>query len=200
MILSCIARVKQRFGIGHVVDVLHGSENDRVFSLNHHELSTYGLMKAISKKHLTNMVYQLTDQGLLSRTEGDYPVLILNDKSLEILRGQRKVWLLPSRTKKVKKSSLEKDSWEGVHHGLFDDLRELRTDLARDRNVPPYIIFSDATLRDLARHQPKNAEEFLSVHGVGEKKLADFGERFMERISKFEGQGTKEETKEEDKI
>ena len=186
MILSCVARVNQRFGLGHVVDVLRGADTQRIRSLGHHRLSTYGLLGEIPKKTLTYIVYQLIDQGVLERSTGDYPVLALNEGSWEVLRSGRRIWLVPVKAKKkVQKTAYEKESWDGVDRGLFETLRELRAELASERGVPPYIIFNDATLRDLARRRPTTPDAFLATYGVGEKKLADFGHRFMAAISSY---------------
>jgi ATP-dependent DNA helicase RecQ len=185
MILSCVARTGQRFGAGHVVDVLRGAETDRILALRHHELSTYGLLEKTPKKTLTALVYQLLDQDLLDRTGGDYPVLRLNESSWEVLRGEREVRFLPTSTSKrgVRKTAIDRESWEGVDPGLFESLRELRTEIARERGVPPYVIFGDVSLRDMARQRPADRESFLEIHGVGVKKLDDFGERFLARIA-----------------
>jgi ATP-dependent DNA helicase RecQ len=185
-ILSCVARVGQRFGAGHVVDVLRGADTERVRSLGHHELTTHGLLADLPKTEVTNMVYQLVDQELLERTTGEYPILALNERSWEVLRGERTVAMLPTRRKKKKRAApttIERESWEGVDRGLFERLRALRTSLARERGVPPYVIFGDASLRDMAKKRPATPEELLGVHGVGEKKLADLGEAFLEVIA-----------------
>ncbi len=179
MILSCVARVGQRFGMGHVIDVLRGADTERIRRLGHHELSTWGLMKGRDRKEVMNLAFQLLDQDLLARTEGEYPVLFLNETSLAVMRGEREVQLVPVRVKRARTTAREAASWEGVDRDLFESLRELRTDLARQRDVPPYVIFSDASLRDMARNKPASAEQFLAVHGVGDKKLADFGEAFL---------------------
>ena len=138
------------------------------------------------RKELMHLTFQLLDQRVLDRADGDYPVLRLNEGSLEVLRGERKVHLIPVKTHRVRTSKREADSWEGVDRELFERLRELRTELARERNVPPYVIFSDASLRDMARKKPSSAEGFLDVHGVGEKKLADLGASFLARIREYE--------------
>lgn len=190
MILSCVARVGQNFGAGHVSDVLRGTESERILGLGHDRLSTFGLMEKTPKTALTQMIYQLLDQSLLERSSGDYPVLRLNDASWEVLRGTREVQLMPSRRakeKRVKTSKRETASWEGVDRKLFEDLRGLRSELASERQVPPYVVFGDASLRDMARLQPRSVEAFLSVHGVGEKKLRDYGELFLSQIAAYLG-------------
>lgn len=183
-ILSCVYRLKREFGVSHVVDVLHGAENERVAQLDHDRLSTYGLMKDLTKKSIRNMVYQLVDQRLVGRTNDTYPTLHLNERSAEILRGERQVWFVPQRTKtSVSRSKQDGDLWEGVDVDLFERLRALRLRLARERGVPSFVIFGDGSLRDMARRRPRTAEELLDVHGVGEKKLADFGEIFLAEIA-----------------
>ncbi len=183
MVLSCVARVGQSYGMGHVVDVLRGADTERIRSLGHETLSTYGLIPDRTRKELMNLTFQLLDQRLLDRSEGEYPVLQLNETSMQVLRGERAVQLVPVKTRKVRTTRGEAESWEGVDREMFEDLRALRTRLARERNVPPYVIFSDASLRDMARKKPVSPEQFLQVHGVGEKKLADLGETFLSCIS-----------------
>jgi len=188
MILSCVARTQSRFGAGYIADIVCGADTDRIRSRKHNTLSTYGLLKDTSKKVVSNLIFQLLDQGLLSRSGGEYPVLQLNDRSWEVLRGQRTVRVLPVRQQRVKRTAAEAASWEGVDRDLFEQLRALRTELARERGVPPYIIFNDASLRDMARRRPASEAAFLHVSGVGEKKLADFGDRFLSTIISFSSQ------------
>ena len=181
MILSCVARVDQSYGIGHVADVLRGADTERIRSLGHQTLSTYGLMSDRTQKQLMNLTFQLLDQRLLERSSGEYPVLRLNDASLEVLRDERTVHLIPAKTGRVRTTAREAASWEGVDMELFESLRQLRTELASERGVPPYLIFSDASLRDMAHKKPATQDQFLAVHGVGDKKLADLGEAFLAR-------------------
>lgn len=181
-VLSCVARVGQRFGVGHVADVLRGANTDQIRFSGHAELSTYRLLGEVSKKRLIDVIYQLVDQDLLVRTAGDYPILQLNAASWGAMRGLKKVWLIPTKSRKAKTSTREAVSWQGVSRTLFEDLRALRLRIARERTVPPYIIFSDASLRDMARRRPETTAAFLTVHGVGDKKLADFGQLFLECI------------------
>ncbi len=183
MILSCVVRTGERFGAGHLTDVLRGSDNERIRRLGHDRLSTYGLLKDRPRNEVNHLIFQLLDQGLLDRSTGEYPTLKLNDASWEVLRGQRTVWLMPSKKKRVKQTAAEAASWEGVDRSLFERLRKLRTEIARERGVPPYVIFNDTTLRDMARQRPTTATGLLRVHGVGEKKLADFGDRFLAAIT-----------------
>ncbi len=183
-ILSCVARAGQQFGAEHIVDVLMGADTERVRRWGHEKLTTYGLMKGTERKSVTNMIYQLIDEGLLERTADQRPVLRLNETSWSVLRGQRTVRLLQVKTK-VSKSRFEQESWENVDHDLFESLRNLRRELATERGVPAYILFSDTTLRDMARIRPGSAAALLSIRGVGERKLADLGQRFLDHIAKY---------------
>ena len=183
-ILSCIARAGERFGAEHIVDLLLGANTERVRRWRHEELSTYGLMKGTDRKTLTSMLYQLIDDGVLERTADERPVLHLNDASREVLRGKRTVRLLQPKIK-VRKTRFDEKSWQSVDTGLFETLRNLRREIANQRNVPAYVLFSDATLRDMARLRPSSPSALLGVRGVGERKLADFGERFIDEIKNY---------------
>ncbi|MGH7872887.1 MAG: RecQ family ATP-dependent DNA helicase, partial [Candidatus Binatia bacterium] len=134
-ILSCVARAGERFGGEHIVDILLGANTERIRRWGHEQLSTYSLMKGTDRKTLTNMLYQLIDEGLLERTTDERPVLRLNDASREVLRGNRTVQLLQPKTK-VKKTRYDEKSWESVDTGLFEILRALRRRLADERHVP----------------------------------------------------------------
>jgi ATP-dependent DNA helicase RecQ len=181
-ILSCVARTGERFGAMHVVDVLVGADTARVRQWKHETLSTYGLLGDTPRKAVINMLHQLVDQDLLDRTPGDRPILRLNHQSWEVLRGHLPVRLQQPKAGRVKKTKFDQESWEGVDRGLFEDLRELRRQLAEERNVPPYVIFADAALRDMARLRPASSSGFAAIHGVGEKKLKDLGPAFLEKI------------------
>jgi ATP-dependent DNA helicase RecQ len=184
-ILSCVARAGERFGAEHIVDVLLGANTERVRRWHHETLSTYGLMKDTGRKTVTNLLYQLLDEGLLERTAEERPVLRLNDASWAVLRGQRTVQLLRPKTEGVTKTRVDQESWEGVDRGLFESLRELRRTLADERGVPAYVVFGDATLRDMARVRPGSPAALLNVRGIGERKLADLGPRFLEHIGAY---------------
>jgi len=183
-ILSCVARAGERFGGEHIVDILLGANTERIRRWGHDQLSTYSLMKGTDRKTLTNMLYQLIDDGLLERTTDERPVLRLNDASRDVLRGNRTVQLLQPKTK-VKKTRYDEKSWESVDTGLFEILRALRRQLAEERRVPAYVLFNDATLREMARTRPGTANALLGIRGVGEKKMADLGQRFVDEIVNY---------------
>ena len=183
-ILSCVARAGQPFGAEHIVDVLLGAQTERVRRWGHDKLTTYSLMKGTDRKSVINMIYQLLDEGLLERTGDDRPVLKLTEASWSVLRGQRTVQLLQPKIK-IRKSRFEEDTWKNVDTDLFESLRNLRRELASERGVPAYVLFSDATLREMARAKPASAAALLSIRGVGERKLADLGQRFLDHIATY---------------
>jgi ATP-dependent DNA helicase RecQ len=182
-ILSCVARVEERFGVGHIIDVLTGADTEMIRKCRHDQLSTHALLQDMPKKQVQSMIYQLVDQGLLERTTGDRPLLKLNDASWQVLRGQREVKLVRPKQTAPSKSQVDAESWEGVDRGLFELLRAWRRDLARERQVPPYVVLDDASLRSVARVRPTRIESLQHVRGMGEKRLADFGAKLIELIA-----------------
>ncbi len=194
-ILSCVARVQERFGIGHVINVLRGKEDERVLKFNHDKLSTFGLLRDRREVDIRDWVYQLLSQKVLKQNDvrlrsGDtVQVLALNEASWEVMRGKREVRLLQlvrrKKGEKVERSKAEVASWEGVDRGLFEELRVLRRRLAEERGVQPYLVFSDHTLRELARVRPSTPERMRLVYGVGEAKLRDFGQAFLDVIADY---------------
>ena len=185
-ILSCVARVEQRFGATHVTSILLGADTEAVRRWDHQQLSTWGLLEGEDRKSLTSMIYQLIDQGVLERTAGERPILKLNEASWQVMRGELPVRLVMPKAK-LRRTKADKASWDGVDRGLFENLRELRRDIALERGVPAYVVFGDESLRQMARELPSTVTEFLQIHGVGQQKLADFGERFLERIAERSG-------------
>lgn len=183
-IISCVARVGERFGVGHVVDVLLGSKSEMVTRCKHDELSVHGLLKGSEKKEIVNLTHQLIDQGLLARTTGQRPVVQLSEKSKPVLRGELPVVLVKPAVKNssAKAGRHDSESWEGVDRDLFESLRKLRAEIAAEREVPAYVIFGDGTLRDMARKRPGSLETMRRVWGVGELKCKDLGPRFVEVI------------------
>ena len=185
-ILSCVARVKQGFGIGHVTAVLRGENTENVRKRGHDQLTTFGLLKGHSKADVRDWVYQLIGQGVLLQAGDEYPILRLNEASWEVMRGQRQVRLVQlvrrKKGERPEKTKVETISWEGVDRELFEALRRLRRDLASDRHVSAFIIFNDATLRELARMRPSTLERLRLIPGVNEKRLRDYGARFLTLI------------------
>lgn len=184
-VLSCVARVEQRFGVGHVVDVLLGGNTENIRRMGHDQLSTYALLKGMDRKSLMSLVYQMVDQKLLARSEGEYPVLGLNAASLEVLRGQREVKLIKPPEKVRKQTARAEEDLRDVDAGLFQDLRQWRRDLAASHGVPPFTIFHDTTLTALARIRPTRLAMLTSVPGIGARKTADFGQALCERIAEY---------------
>ena len=136
-------------------------------------------MKDYSKAVVRDWIFQLIGQGVLAQSEGEYPVLKLNLASWKVMRGEQKVQLLQpvkrKKDEKVKASKADLTSWEGVERELFEALRKWRFDLAKESNKPPYVIFSDETLRQLARVRPSNNVTLRSIYGIGELKMRELG-------------------------
>lgn len=184
-ILSCVARVQQRFGANHVVGVLRGEDTQNIRKWRHDKLTTYGLLDGHSKNEVRDWVEQLVHQKVLARDEGEYPVLVLNDASWEVMRGERTVRLVQMVKKKAERSQVSEEAWEGVDRKLFEKLRELRKELAQRAQVPPYVVFNDAVLRSLAQVRPSTLESMRLISGVGQKKLQDYGEAFLNVINGY---------------
>ena len=188
-ILSCVARVGQRFGATHVASVLRGHASEQVMARGHDKLSTFGLLPDASVAEVRGYIEQLAGHGLLHQTDGAYPVIVLSAKGLELLKNEHSVpGLSLARQRAIKKdaprakSRVEAESWQDVDRNLFDRLRAVRLEIARARGVPPYVIFHDATLREMARLRPHSMEALLSVKGVGTRKAEDLGDVFLAAI------------------
>ncbi|MGI9014184.1 MAG: DNA helicase RecQ [Phycisphaerales bacterium] len=179
-ILSCVYRVEQRFGIGHVVSVLRGSRTANICSFGHDQLSTFGILKGHTEKALTNLIYQLVDQGLLKRSEGDRPTISLSEGALDVLRGERDVKLIDPIQGIRKTESAE---WHPDDERMFQHLRAIRKQIAHERSVPAFVIFSDATLRAIAQRRPATLDDLAHIDGIGKKKLADFGAMLITEIA-----------------
>ena len=186
-ILSCVVRVKETFGADYVAQVLVGSKDARILGNGHDELSTYGLLKDERKEAVRDWIEQLGSQGFLERV-GEYNTLKVTDHGWKLLKNQATVRLLKPSTKKsaaARGSKVEATSWEGVDRELFEVLRGLRRRVAEGHGVPPFVIFADTTLRELARKRPTSLLNFRQVHGVGDKKTADFGALFTDAIREY---------------
>ncbi|MBP1599354.1 MAG: recQ 1 [Acidobacteria bacterium] len=185
-ILSSVIRQGERFGADYTAGVLIGSREDRILANHHDQLSTYALLKDSSRSTVRDWIDQLTEQGCVERV-GEYAVLRVTDKGRRMLKGQEQALLLEAAKKKLPKPVIEKDSWAGVDRELFEQLRRLRRKLAQQNSVPAYIVFSDATLRDLARKRPLVPAAFLGVSGIGMKKLEQYGEEVLSEIRRYCG-------------
>jgi ATP-dependent DNA helicase RecQ len=185
-ILSCVARVKEGFGINHVVGVLRGENTENIRKRSHEKLTTYGLLKDHSKADVRDWIYQLIGQGVLFQLGDEYPLLKLNEASWEVMRGQRTVRLIQLVRRKQgetpEKSKADEISWEGVDRVLYESLRGLRHDLATQQHVPAYIVFNDAVLREMSRIRPSTLDRMRQLSGVGAKKLQDYGASFLKLI------------------
>ncbi|NBU40265.1 MAG: RecQ family ATP-dependent DNA helicase [Planctomycetia bacterium] len=182
-IVSCVARVGGRFGVRHVAEVLRGARTEGVARHRHEELSTFGLLADLDQRAVENLVHQLLDQELLSRTGGDRPVVTLNDRSWELLRGVREVVLLEPRAARVRATRAEADDWEGVDRDLLERLRRWRRRIAETRGKPAWTIFDDKSLRSIARDRPASPAALLRCRGIGEKRLADFGAAILDIVA-----------------
>ncbi len=182
-ILSCIARLEQRFGGSYTAAVLTGSKEARILESGHDKLSTYAILSDYPKNVVQNWIEQLCGQGFLEKS-GEYNVLRITAKGLELLRGNQTPKLLKPTTKTVKKSGIIQDSWKDVDKELFDKLKDYRAEKASEKNLPAYIILGDAALRDIARRKPKNNEDLLEVKGIGEKKSKQYGREILEIVTK----------------
>jgi len=189
-ILSCVARVRQTWGLGHVTDVLIGRSTEKVLASGHHELSTFGLLKLEPAVAVRGYIEQLVAEGLLAREGEPYPVLRLTSAGASLLKGEGSCSLyrevLPPSRPRTRGRAREAAPLEAAQE-LFDVLREVRRRIARDRGVPPYVVFHDTTLREMAERRPSTLADLHDVYGVGTKKAADFGETFLEAIRGYRG-------------
>ncbi|MEA5114423.1 MAG: DNA helicase RecQ [Geobacteraceae bacterium] len=188
--LSCVYRVGQRFGMGHVIDVLRGSRNERVRKLGHDRLSTYGIGSALGQDEWGSIIRQLVHLGYLEQDLASYSVLRLTEAARPVLRGEVGLTLArprirPVAAKKGKKGKETVLSGHGKDDGLFQALRALRKEIATRDGVPPFVVFGDATLTEMASRRPKDAEELLRISGVGQHKLGKYGAEFLRVITGF---------------
>ena len=173
-ILSCVYRVHERFGVKIVAEILKGSKSMHMKQFNFERLSTYGLMRDLTIKQISDLILRLTAMQYLNITESKYPVLKLNALSWQVLRGQKKVW---QKVVTINKAEAKGD--------LFEKLRLVRRELAIKAKLPPYMIFSDATLIEMAQKMPVTLEDMSHIRGIGEFKLNKYGSEFLNVIKKF---------------
>lgn len=186
--LSCVYKVGQRFGVKHVISVLRGSHNERIKRFRHEQLSTFALGKELGEAEWSSIFRQLIHQGYLAQDLSNYGVLKLTSRSRPILKGEMTLLLARPRIKKTEKTKHKASKVlieQPYEERLFDQLRELRTQLAHNQGVPPYVVFGDATLIQMAQLTPTDTTELLAVSGVGEHKLSKYGNDFLSVIKHF---------------
>jgi ATP-dependent DNA helicase RecQ len=192
-ILEAVGELRGRFGATHVADVLAGAATGRIGQLGHAKLAGYGALRGEKKAQVRAWIDQLLAHGLLARTDDEYPTVTLTEDGRAVLRGEGSAPALSSAGAVRPTAADSKDRADGerpVPAGdpdvydrlLFEELRTLRRRVAEERGVPPYLIFSDASLRDMARLRPVTLEQFREVKGVGDWKLETFGERFLTAV------------------
>lgn len=187
MALSCVYRTGQRFGANHVIDVLRGSQNEKIIGFQHHQLSTFGIGQSLSAEEWRSIFRQLVARGYLDVDPEGYGGLRLNGSCKPLLRGEVSIQL--RRDRKISAPTHPRRAAQDIaaeDQGLWQALRACRKSLAEAHGVPPYVIFHDATLREMLERRPLNAREFLAISGVGDSKLERFGEAFLLVIREYE--------------
>lgn len=174
MVLSCVMRMDQRFGATLTAKVLKGSNDKKVKQFELDQLSTYGLMKQRTEKQITEFIHFLVAEEYLTTGDHRFPILKLTQKAADVLKGQEQVWMRQTEVQQTEETDFDQK--------LFEQFRQLRKDIATEQKVPPYVVFSDATLKDLCRYLPENKAEMLAIKGVGLKKFDSYGEAFLEII------------------
>lgn len=176
-ILSCVKRMNERFGVSMTAKVLRGSRDKKLIGFGLNKLTTYGIMSNYTEREITEHIHFLIAERLLAVEEGKFPTLRLNHQSIDVLKGKKIVEMYTA--------AIPQQEEADYHEDLFSRLRELRKEIADEKNVPPYVLFSDATLRELSRYFPLTKEEMLEIKGVGEKKYVQYGEVFLDIIRKW---------------
>jgi ATP-dependent DNA helicase RecQ len=174
-VFSCVRRMNEKFGVTLVAKVLKGSKGKRVRQFGFQALPTYGLMKEYTEKQIVDLFNLLIAEGYMSLSEGQYPLVRLEQKAVGVLKGGDKVF----QKIQISKQPIVQ------HNALFDELRRLRKEISQHENVPPYIIFPDSTLHELSQNCPTDKGSMLAVKGVGEAKYEKYGLPFIELIQAF---------------
>ena len=181
-ILSCIYRLGQRYGVTTITDCLKGSQNRASKEKRLDEVSTFGIMKSSSKKYIKDLIGALVADGYIRVSGLKYPILKLTEPSKDVLFSKKKVYVRDLKDENKKKTSRKIKDYDS---SLFDRLKKLRLSLSKKRNIPPFIVFSDASLAEMAKYKPLNDEDFLKIKGVGDKKLIQYGDIFIAEIKDY---------------
>ena len=171
MILSTVYRTKESYGISVLMDILKGVKGPKIIKNNLDNLTTFGIMKEYSSTFIRSLIKEMIRQDFVALKEGTYSMLRLTPKSIEILRGKRKVLLLI------------KEEETPLNPELFKHLKDWRKSKSIDEGIKPYIIFSDATLIEIVNKLPKSKEELFKIRGVGEKKIIKYGDEILKLIN-----------------
>jgi ATP-dependent DNA helicase RecQ len=182
-ILSAVTRLKEKFGMRYIVDILRGSNNEKIRE-EHKQLSVFGIGKDVAKEEWMHYIKELIHFDYLIQTEGQYPILQLTDKARDVLFKKEQVYLTePVRIEIAKEPVIyQQHSYEKE---LFDSLKQLRNKIAHEENMPAYIIFSDSTLMDLATYLPLSFDDLSKVSGFGAFKIEKYGKQFLEPIQDY---------------
>jgi ATP-dependent DNA helicase RecQ len=210
-IISCVYRLKQRgrrFGKTMIIDILRGGRNEKIARFGLESLSVFGIMAGTDARRIRAILDFLIDRGFLASEGGEYPVVVLGSGYDELLNEQRRlVMKLPKTNNKEKRTERKErerisiadapaqagvPATAGLDEGLFEKLKELRKEIAAKEGVPAYIVFSDASLRDMCRKKPASPVQFSAIHGVGSVKLEKYGEAFVKAIREW-GMGNGEQ-------
>ncbi|MCY7981772.1 DNA helicase RecQ [Bacillus inaquosorum] len=177
MVLSCIIRMKERFGKTMVAQVLAGSKNKKVLENGFSDLSTYGILKHQSVGEISDFIEFLISDDFIRMSDGTFPTLFVSSKGRNVLKGELSV----TRKEALKAVAITEND------ELFERLRMVRKEIAAEQGVPPFVVFSDQTLKEMSGKQPVNDEELLSIKGVGEQKRAKYGRLFLQEIQAYAG-------------
>ena len=185
-ILSCIKRMRERFGSGLVTDVLKGTKSAKIKTLGFDNLSTYGIMSDYSKDTIKDLIYYLITEGYINSVGDKYPILVLDKSAENVLFHDKKVFIKRKIEKILPKSTLQDEKFElDYDKVLFGILKELRMEIAQLNNIPPFIVFTDVSLKEMSTYFPINVENMLKITGVGVSKLEKYGKIFIDTISKY---------------
>ncbi len=186
-LLSCVYRTEQKFGVNHVIDVLLGHDTDKIRRFGHDRLTTYGIGTELSGPQWRSLVRQLVVRGLLRVDTEGFNALQLSESSRPLLRGEMELQLREDQARsKTGRERREKLPLDPADVPLWQALRECRKQLAEEQGVPPYVIFHDASLRDMLRLRPRTRQEFLQISGVGDSKLGKYGDAFIAVIAEVD--------------
>lgn len=184
-ILSCVFRMDQRFGTGMVTDVLRGKDTQRIRERQFDQLTTYGILSDQSDGEIKDRISLMVSEGYLVMAGDSYPILNFTQKTPGLLKGKETLSMVKRKSDKKKASRKEEKIPQNYNESLFEKLRQLRLEIAKEIGKPPFIVFSDRSLIDMAAKLPVDEDEFLSIHGVGESKMETYGEAFLEVIQEY---------------